>query len=521
MTSRAARLAVALAGLTTLILLAVANAGGYRYGVSDQAFYLPSIALAGDATLFPRDAALLQAQARLMVTDELTAALVGIGLPQPSLLLAGHIASLGCLFSAIWLVARRFAASRWTAAACCLAGTLRHRITETGANTFEGYYHPRGLAFAVGAMAAAAFLRRRLGWAAALTAVAVVLHPTTGGWWAIWLVAATVVSRWQSAGAADERAAAAAPLPWRAVAASAAIVIVASAVVLVGIVPRMPVMDEAWIAAFAWKDYVFPTAWKADAWLANLLLPVVVTLVFADRRRRGLASAEETGLVAGVWTLTAAFLLALPAIASRNALAVQLQVSRAFWLVDLFAVVLLAWWLAEGRRRGNQVMHGAADDSPPSSWRPLGLAIVLFLAALGRGVNSQYVEHPERRLIQRDLEDSDWVRTGAWVDTHMPRDAHVLADPDHDWKFGHSVRIVARRDVLLEGTKDAAIALYDRDVALRVRRRLEAIGDFGTLDADKARALAREFDLDLLLIDRDLPLTPLHRDGRFRVYQLP
>ena len=519
MNSRPARLALALAGLTTVILLAIANTGGYRYGVSDQAFYLPSIALAGDETLFPHDAALLQAQARLMVTDELTAALVGTGLPQPSLLLAGHVAGLGCLFAAIWLLARHFAVSRWTAAACCLAGTLRHRITETGANTFEGYYHPRGLAFALGALAAAAFLRRRFAWAAALTAVAVVLHPTTGGWWAIWLVAAAVVSRWQAAAAADVDAAAAA-LPWRPVAVAAAVVIVVSALVLVAVVPRLPVMDEAWIAAFAWKDYVFPTAWEPDAWFANLLLPVVVTLVFADRRRRRLASAEETGMVAGVWTLTAVFLVSLPAIAARNALAVQLQVSRVFWLVDLFAVVLLAWWLAEGRLRSARGT-GPAAVAVRASWRPMALAIVLLLAALGRGLYSTRVEHPERHLIQRDLENSDWVRVGAWVDAHTPRDTDVLADPDHDWKFGHSVRIVARRDVFLEGTKDAAVALYDRDVALRVRRRLAAVGDFATLDAARARALAREFDLELLLIDRDLPLTPLHRDGRFRVYQLP
>jgi hypothetical protein len=53
-----------------------------------------------------------------------------------------------------------------------------------------------------------------------------------------------------------------------------------------------------------------------------------------------------------------------------------------------------------------------------------------------------------------------------------------------------------------------------------VQERLEALGDISTLDADKARALAARFDLDLLLIDRDLPLPELHRDGRFRIYRL-
>ena len=130
------------------------------------------------------------------------------------------------------------------------------------------------------------------------------------------------------------------------------------------------------------------------------------------------------------------------------------------------------------------------------------------------------VEHPERRFVQAALEDSDWVRVGGWVAARAPIDAHLLADPDHDWRFGHSARITARRDVLVEGVKDAAIALYDRDVALRVQSRLEAIGDFAALDATSARALASRFDLDLLVIDRDMALEQLHREGRFRVYRL-
>ena len=58
------------------------------------------------------------------------------------------------------------------------------------------------------------------------------------------------------------------------------------------------------------------------------------------------------------------------------------------------------------------------------------------------------------------------------------------------------------------------------DVARRVQTRVEAIGDMSTLDAGKARALAQRFDVDVLVIDRDLPLPELHRDGRFRVYRL-
>ena len=67
------RLAMLAAGLAALILLAIANAAGYRFGVADQAFYLPSIFHAIDPALYPRDAALLSAQDRLMVSDEVTA----------------------------------------------------------------------------------------------------------------------------------------------------------------------------------------------------------------------------------------------------------------------------------------------------------------------------------------------------------------------------------------------------------------------------------------------------------------
>ena len=91
--------------------------------------------------------------------------------------MVAHVASLALLFAAVWLLARRFAAHRWTAAACCLAVTLRHRITETGANTFEGYYHPRGLAFACGAGRGRRAVARAARTAWALVGVAMVLHP--------------------------------------------------------------------------------------------------------------------------------------------------------------------------------------------------------------------------------------------------------------------------------------------------------------------------------------------------------
>ena len=42
-----------------------------------------------------------------------------------------------------------------------MALTLRHAVSRSGTNTLEGYFHPRQLAFSLGALALVAFLSRR------------------------------------------------------------------------------------------------------------------------------------------------------------------------------------------------------------------------------------------------------------------------------------------------------------------------------------------------------------------------
>src|SRR5690606_1535978 len=118
--------------LLLLLVLATANAAGYRYGISDQAFYIPSILDDVQPQLYPPDAVLLRAQDRLMVSDELLGGAVRLGLPLPGLMLAGYVASLVTLFVAAMMLGRRYYASAWTTAAFCAALTLRHRITKTG-----------------------------------------------------------------------------------------------------------------------------------------------------------------------------------------------------------------------------------------------------------------------------------------------------------------------------------------------------------------------------------------------------
>jgi hypothetical protein len=61
------------AALVPFIILATLNSGGYRYGASDQAFYVPATLLQLDPELFPRDRAVLSAQTRLTLVDEIIA----------------------------------------------------------------------------------------------------------------------------------------------------------------------------------------------------------------------------------------------------------------------------------------------------------------------------------------------------------------------------------------------------------------------------------------------------------------
>ena len=72
---RPAALAFVLGGLAFAVA-ATLNAGGYRYGASDQAFYIPAILHHVDPSLFPRDWAMLGAQGRYFLVDEVSGTLV-------------------------------------------------------------------------------------------------------------------------------------------------------------------------------------------------------------------------------------------------------------------------------------------------------------------------------------------------------------------------------------------------------------------------------------------------------------
>ena len=489
MTGRAALLVGAIA----FALVATANSGGYRFGISDQAYYEPAVAKGVNVDLFPRDSALLDVQSRYLGSVHLLAAIArmtGAGLP--ALFLAAYAMTMAGLFAASVLLARRLGLSWWAVATFLLLLTLRHRIAKTGANSLEGYMHPRMMAFVCGVAASAALLRARLWWAAIWTALAAFMHPTTGIWFAVML----------GAGAAAARPA------WRRMFLIGGLVAAVLVLWLLMAGPlggRLRIMDADWLAVLADKDYLFPTAWPAYAWLLNLAYPVVLLLSYRERRARGAIVAGEGALVAGLMALVALFLISVPLAAARLALAVQLQINRIFWLTDFFTMAYLAWWLI---------------DRAPNARRQIAIAVVIGALAIGRGAYVLRVE-ADRTLVQPSLPQTTWIEALSWLDT-QPTSWFVLADAGHAWKYGVSVRVGAHRDTLLELGKDSSMAMYDRDVAMRVKERASALADFDGLDAAGFRALASRFGLDVLVDRRTraLALPVLHQNADFAVYDL-
>jgi hypothetical protein len=147
------------------------------------------------------------------------------------------------------------------------------------------------------------------------------------------------------------------------------------------------------------------------------------------------------------------------------------------------------------------------------------LAVALLAASLARGVYVVFVEHPERQVVQVGLPDNEWTDVMRWV-AETPPATHVLADPGHGWRYGTSVRVAGQRDVFQEEVKDAAIAMYSRDIALRVYGRLQALDRFDALTVARARRLAHEFDLDYLVAEQTFDLPIVYANRRFRVYRL-
>ena len=474
------------------VVLATANGAGYRYGVSDQAFYIPVVVRSLEPSLFPRDASLIDAQGRLMVVDEVLAGLARTtGLSLETLFLSCYLVTLVIVWSGLLIIGTRVYRSPWAIAALAAAFTMRHRIPRTSVNSLEPYFLPRMLAFGIGMLAVGAVLRRRPWIAIALVGVSAVVHVTTALWFAVLIGTALAVL--------DNRLR-------RVVIAGgvAALVVLLAAATAGPLRGSLQTMDATWLQAVSSKDSLFATQWPLWAWAANLGIFVLLVWAYRVRARRAAATAEDRALVWGAAALVALFLVTLPWVAAGTSLVVQFQISRVFWLVDFLAVVYVI---------------AAMCDTPTARTRGIAVAMALILVAAGRGVYVMLVERPERPLFEVRLPDSPWQDAMAWL-ARQPVDAHVLADPGHSWKYGTSVRVSAQRDVLLEEVKDSALAIYSRDVAARVVERTQAIGDFTALTADSARQLALRYDLDYLVTEAHLALPVAYHNTQFRIYSL-
>jgi hypothetical protein len=475
------------------ILLATSNSAGYRYGASDQAFYAPAILERIDPALYPRDSELIRSQARLTLVDDVLGPVARLaGLPLPALFAVLQIATLGLLVLAATQIGGFLYRTRWATLALLAALTLRHAITRSGTNTLEGYFHPRQLAFAIGALAVAGFLRGRSIATFAMIALATALHPTTGLWFAIWLGVGTLLGD---------------PRLRRLLALVAAGCTLAAAWALYAgpLAGRIVRMDEAWLETLAAKDYLFPLRWPAFAWLINLGYVPLIAWIYRRRRDAGLLAPREGAFVAGCVSLVLVFAVAIPLNAARVALAIQLQPARIFWMLDFLAVIYVVWAIAEG--------------VTPRLVRARAVAVGLALVSAARGAYIMLVEFPERKIAQVSVSDDDWGRAMAWARA-SESGSGWLADPGHAARYGTSVRVAAMRDVFVEAIKDGAVGMYDRTVALRTRDRVDALGEFTALTPERARALATEYGLDYLVTEQPIDLPVAFKSGAIRIYRL-
>jgi hypothetical protein len=497
------------AGAIGFIVIATMNSSGYRYAAADQAFYIPAIRQHLDPTLFPHDSAVLAAHGRFTPYDEIMAAIVRVtGVSLPALFFVAYVFTLALFYGALILLGQQLYRSPWTTAVLVAFYTLRHRIARTGANTLEGYFHPRVLVFAIGVLALHAVLQRRPARAWVLLAIGAVLHPTTALFFAVWVGVALAVNEPRLR------------RPLLIVTAAAGALGVA--LLAIGTV-SLKAMDADWLASLTDKDYILPMDWPLEAWVFNLMYPAIIALCVRYRRRFNLMRPGEMGLVVGAYSLVALFFASFPLLLLHSAIVVQLQLSRLFWLVELLASVYCAWIAVEMWRIPKEDEPEALRPPSPqvvSAWRGRLVFLLLLIMVSGRGWFNLRHDHEDRRLFEIELPDDYWTDVGRWLRDHTPHDADLLADPGHAWRFGASLRVTAERDVFIEDIKDVAIGMYDRKVAMRNMERRAALGDFFSLSPAQFQELAARYDLQYLVTDRVEPFDEVYHNRVFHVYRL-
>jgi hypothetical protein len=272
-------------------------------------------------------------------------------------------------------------------------------------------------------------------------------------------------------------------------------------------------MDAEWLRVFAEKDYLFPAAWPIDAWLLNLAYPAVIVAVWRARTRRGLAVPHERGLVFGLLASVIVFLVSVPFTMAEVALAVQLQVTRVFWILDFAAIASIAWWLTQTRTMAKIAIGVCLVGSIARGY--------YLLEVDPASVRNAQAGKQGRQLVTINLPDTPWMEAMRWLET-QPSGWHVLADPGHAWKYGISVRVGASRDTLIESVKDSAIAIYDRGIAMRVGERALDTSEYDQMSEARLRRLDEKYDLDVAVFPagRALNLPVLYRNAAFAIFDL-
>jgi hypothetical protein len=480
--------------LVPFVILATLNSAGYRFGASDQAFYVPAILKHVDPALFPRDAALIESQAKLTLLDEAVAGIMRVtGITLPILFAVGYVVGLALLAWAVLSLGGHLYSTRAAAVALLFAFTLRHAITKTGTNTLESYFHPRQLAFALGVLSISGYLRQGFRWPAwILVVIAALVHPTTAVWFMVWLGVAIFIAE---------------PRLRMGLTTLAAVATITGVWALVAgpLEGRFVRMDDEWLATLVTKDYLFPLEWPVSAWLVNLAYIPLIVFGLNRRRAAGALTPRESAIVLGALALLGVFAVGLVLHGVRLALAIQMQPARVFWVLDFLATVYVVWLLAEG---GAATQRGAA----------MVAAVVIALTVV-RGSYVAYVRFPERSFAQLDIPDTDWGRAMTWART-SDKSSHWLADPMHAARYGTSLRVAGHRDVFVEEIKDSAIGMYDREVAMRTKERVQSLQQFAELTPERARDLAARYGITYLISEQPLALPIAYSSEQLKVYDL-
>ena len=144
-------------------VVAILNCGGYRYGVGDQAFYIPAVTQHLNPDLFPRDRAILHAQDRFMLYDDAIAVFVrATGVSVQAVFFAGYLAGLVLLSARVAAIGRcsteHGSRSRCWPRSSLASTSASHKQAPTRSSRISTAM----LAFALGAWAIAAYLRGRI-----------------------------------------------------------------------------------------------------------------------------------------------------------------------------------------------------------------------------------------------------------------------------------------------------------------------------------------------------------------------